>query len=138
MLKAHIGNITRIVGGYDFEILEFNIGFGNNKDSGPQFAFKFSMRTSDAMALADAIKNTKGQKVKQLTVEQQQEIKSSPQPVNISNLPPTVPQSTPPPHIYMTRPHTDPADIKPVSRPGMVPKGTGPAPVIGGRKQPQE
>lgn len=65
MLKSHIAKIERIRGGFNIEMLEFELDYRWNiiKDD-PQFAFRFQMRLSDAISLADTIYNYKRAKFK--------------------------------------------------------------------------
>jgi hypothetical protein len=160
MLKSHIAKIERVRGGFNIEMLEFELDYRWNliKDD-PQFAFRFQMRLSDAISLADAIYNYKRAKFKveekkkadqqpltpifpNLEISKNQTLPGSPQPGTGAPPtppagpppPPTVPQSGPVAEIPISPPAAN-ADPVPVSRPGMTPKGVGPKPVIGGRKQ---
>ena len=159
MLKSHIAKIERVRGGFNMEMLEFELDYRWNifKDD-PQFAFRFQMRLSDAQNLADAIyeklrlppKKKKKKKADQqpltpifpnLEISKNQTLPGSPQPGTGAPPttpagpppPPTVPQSRPVAGIPIWPPGAN-ADPVPVSRPGMTPKDVGPKPVIGGRK----
>ena len=159
MLKSHIGKVERIRGGFNIDMLEFELIHGDIAKDRPQFAFRFQMRLSDAKGLADAIyeklrlppKKKKKKKTGQqslmpifanIEVAKNQTLPGSPQPVTgppqVMPLagpppPPTVPQSGPVAGIPISPPAVN-AGPAPVSRPGMPPKGVGPDPVIGGRK----
>ena len=159
MLKSHIAKIERIRGGFNIDMLEFELVHGDIAKDRPQFAFRFQMRLSDAESLADAIyrqlcrrppKKRKKKKEEQqpltpifpnIEVAKNQMLPGSPQPnTGVPPAPPagplpppTVPQSGPVAGIPISPPAAN-AGPAPVSRPGMPPKGVGPEPVIGGRR----
>jgi hypothetical protein len=122
VLKSHIAKIERVRGGFNMEMLEFELDY------------RWNIFKANQQPLTPIFPNVEISKNQTLPGSPQPDTGAPPTLPAGSPPPPTVPQSGPVGGIPISPPAANP-DPVPVSRPGMTPKGVGPKPVIGGRKQ---